>query len=125
MTEGAVGQIALEFGEEAAQCRAVLPYGFAHMVQISGGFDGFEQGGRVDVFNQVAFRRHELQRADGGFVEIERSHITVTVCCWFINTNSHDISSLDYSASAANNSIAFESAVSVMIAFLVLLVKLV
>ena len=72
---GAVGQIALEFGEEAAQCRAVLPHGFAHMVQIGGGFDGFEQGGRVDVFNQAAFRRHELQRADGGFIGIDEQAV--------------------------------------------------
>lgn len=60
-----------KLGEEAAQRRAVLFHRFADAGDVGFGFDGFEEGGRVDAFNQARAFGQAHERTDGGFVRLD------------------------------------------------------
>ena len=61
-----------KLGEEAAQRRAVLFHRFADVGDVGFGFDGFEEGGRVDAFDQAHAFGQAHERADGGFVRLDK-----------------------------------------------------
>ena len=59
-----------KLGKEAAQRRAVVFHRFADVGDVGFGFDGFEEGGRVDALDKAHAFGQAHERADSGFVRL-------------------------------------------------------